>query len=279
MVLLLGAVDLGRVFYALITITNSAREAAMLASQIPTSYQAGAPCSTTNQIICAATREPQNSVVTILPADVALVCDPTCASNYGTTVTVTVTGRFDPLTPVIKAILGGDSLTFSSTSIAEVVKLPSPAAPTPTPSPTPTPTPSPTPTPTPTPTPSPTPGPTPTPSPTPGPTPTPSPTPGPTPTPTPTPNPCDPPVGGFTYSQANKNSPVVFVSTSTPTTGACAINYWRWEFGDGTIDAGNLSTASHDYGNKNRGQWFQVTLSVTSPGGTVSHWILILTKS
>jgi hypothetical protein len=71
----------------------------------------------------------------------------------------------------------------------------------------------------------------------------------------------------------------VFVSTSTPTTGACAINYWRWEFGDGTIDAGNLSTASHDYGNKNRGEWFQVTLSVTSPGGTVSHWILILTKS
>jgi PKD repeat protein len=86
-------------------------------------------------------------------------------------------------------------------------------------------------------------------------------------------------VAGFTYSQANKNSPVIFNSTSTPTSGSCAISYWRWEFGDGTIDAGNLSTASHDYGNKHRGESFTVTLSVTNPGGTVTHWIIIVTKS
>jgi hypothetical protein len=71
---------------------------------------------------------------------------------------------------------------------------------------------------------------------------------------------------------------VVFVSTSTPTTGACAINYWRWEYGDGAIDAGNLSTASHNYGSANQGEQFLVTLSVTNPGGTVSHWIIITTK-
>ena len=263
--LLLGAVDLGRVFYALITITNSAREAAMLASQMPTSFQAGVACSLSNQVMCAATREPQNSIVTIAPADVVLTCSPSCASNYGTTVTVTVTGRFDPLTPIIKGIVGGEFLTFQSASTAEVVKLPTTGAssPTPTPSPSPTPTPAPSPTPSPTPVGSP--------------TPTPSPTPGPTPTPTPTP--CAPPVAGFTYSQADKNAPVVFVSTSTSTSGPCAIGYWRWEYGDGEINAGNLSTATHDYGNKNRGKWFLVTLSVTNPGGTVSHWILVLTKS
>ena len=91
--LLLGAVDLGRIFYALITITNSAREAAMLASQMPTSYQAGVACSMTNQVMCAATREPQNSIVTIAPADVVLTCSPSCNSSYGTSVTVTITGR------------------------------------------------------------------------------------------------------------------------------------------------------------------------------------------
>jgi PKD repeat protein len=51
-----------------------------------------------------------------------------------------------------------------------------------------------------------------------------------------------------------------------PTTGDCAIDYWRWDFGDNSTSAGNLPTVSHDYGSANKGKTFNVTLTVTVPG-------------
>jgi Flp pilus assembly protein TadG len=89
MVLLLGAVDLGRLFYAKITVTNAAREGAMMAAKEPTSWSAGAACSSSNRIMCAALREPNGSWVTVASADVALACTPSCSKSYGTTVKVT----------------------------------------------------------------------------------------------------------------------------------------------------------------------------------------------
>jgi PKD repeat protein len=72
----------------------------------------------------------------------------------------------------------------------------------------------------------------------------------------------------FTTSQQNKNKPVNFTSTSSPTTGPCAISFWRWDFGDGSTSAGAVPTASHDYGSANSGSTYNVTLTVTYPDGT-----------
>ena len=165
----LATLDLGRLFYASITLTNAAREAAFQASQTPSSYQAGQPCpadaivDTSNLVICRAILEAKSSFVEVSPAGVAMTCDPPgCVRAIGNTVSVTVSGQFVLLTPMLAPFVGG-SQTFdlSSTATAQLESLPT--APTPVPTPTPTPTPSPTPTPTPAPSPTPTPTPSPTP--------------------------------------------------------------------------------------------------------------------
>ncbi len=251
MMLLLGAVDLGRFYAARITVTNAAREGAAAAAEAPGS---------SSEIIAAATRESQGSFVTVLGSDVAISCQPSCTKTYGTRVTVTVTGRFQVLTPIMWVFTGGSNVTFASGATADVVVVPAAAGVPPSPSPSPTPSPSPSPTPTP------------------APSQTPSPTPTPTPTPTPAPT-CAPPTVAFTTSQQNKNWPVAFVSIATPTSGTCAISYWRWDYGDGTTDAGNLPTTSHDYGSANKGRTFNVLLTVTTPAGTFSYVAAVTTKS
>jgi hypothetical protein len=82
----------------------------------------------------------------------------------------------------------------------------------------------------------------------------------------------------FTYSQQNKNKPVDFNGTaSTPTSGACQITFWRWEYGDGATDAGNFPTASHSYACK--GCTYTVILTVTTPYGSVSYSRSVTTQS
>ena len=61
---------------------------------------------------------------------------------------------------------------------------------------------------------------------------------------------------------------MVFTSASTPTSGDCAITYWRWEFGDGQTDAGNVPTTSHTY--PSQGASYTATLTVTNPGGVLT---------
>ena len=255
LMLLLATVDLGRLFYSQITITNAAREAAIQASQDPTSYTHGTCNATTSKVVCAAVNEARNSFVTVAPADVTLSCTPSCTKAYGNVATVTVTGHFSLLTPLMSAFTGGSNVSLGSTAKANVIVVPAVAGASATPTPTPTPTPAPTP----------------------GPTPVPSPTPAPTPTPTP----CAPAFASFTYSQDKKNDPIVFTSMSTPTSGACAINYWRWDFGDNSTSAGNLPTVSHDYGAPHRGETFTVALTVTVPGSpsvTTTTYFNVTTK-
>jgi Flp pilus assembly protein TadG len=252
LLLLLGAVDLGRLFYARITVANSAREGAMMAAKAPASWSSESGCSTANKVMCAALRESNGSWVTVAPADVALSCGYSCTTTYGSTVRVTVTGHFSLLTPLLWPFTGGPNVTFQESAEADVIVLPAQAgfatsAPSPTPAPTVAPTPTPVPTPTPT-----------------G---SPAPTPVPTPTPTPVPT-CQPPTVGFATSQYHKNDPVKFTSQANPMTGACAITYYRWDYGDGTTAAGNLPAPQHDYGKANEGLSFFVTLTVTTPSGT-----------
>ena len=249
LVLLLGAVDLGRLFYAQITVTNAAREGAMVAAITPGSFSAGAACdATSNAVTCAATREGQGGFVTVTAADVAMTCNPSCARTYGNTVTVTVTGHFQLLTPLMWIFTGGPNVTFDTAATADIIVTPAAAGvpPTPTPSPSPTPTP--------------------TPDPSASSSPSASPSASPTPTPSPT---CSPPFVGFTVSVSGNSHRATFTSTSSPTTGGCQVSYYRWDFGDGEIAAGNDVTSTvHRYAN---GGSYTVTLTVTTPGGTFSY--------
>ena len=160
--LLLGALDLGRVFYSNITITSAAKEAALRAST-------GA-----SDAAAAAVNESRGGFVTVTSANVTTAYSNStdhCSSSttFGSTVTVTVSAPFQAITPYVGAVLGGQTVTLHSQATAHCVVLPVAAVASATPTPAPTPTPGATPTPTP------------------GSTPTPTPTPMPTPTPTPTP--------------------------------------------------------------------------------------------
>ena len=144
-----GTLDLGRVFYAQISLANAAREGAFQAARTPASFQAGQPCNTaTNLVVCRVLLESKDSFVAVQPADVAMACTPSaCTKAVWNTVKVTVHGSFVLLTPLLSSLLGGQTLTLSGEATAQLDVFT--AAPTPTPSPTPIPTPIPTATPTP----------------------------------------------------------------------------------------------------------------------------------
>ena len=71
-VLFLATLDLGRLYYSTITVTNAAREAALEATVNPSSYIAGTCDPVTSSIVCAAVNEARNSWVVVAPADVSL---------------------------------------------------------------------------------------------------------------------------------------------------------------------------------------------------------------
>ena len=254
MVILSAAIDLGRLAYARVSIANVAREAAFQAASTPTSYQAGQPCSTSdpdaNLVICRAILESTGSVVTVSPSDITMTCSPSCTEAMGNTVTVTATGQFQLLTPLMAVFFGGQTITFSSTSTGQIEALPaSPtAAPTATPTASPTSTPSPTP----------------------------------SPTPTPTPITCALPSAGFTYtkSPASNKSPVTVTVTDTSTAGAgCGITQWAWSWGDGVTTYGQTQSPHvyYNYGPGNK--TFILSLTVTnSAGSNTSGTVSILVK-
>ncbi len=135
-----GAIDLGRVFYSQITVNDAAREGALEASRNPASYLANTDCTaankTFNRVMCRALNEARGGFVTVSPTDVVRSCStatcPPATPALGDTVSIKVTGHFTLITPIIGAILGGQSLTFSSTASAQLFASPidpPPAAP------------------------------------------------------------------------------------------------------------------------------------------------------
>ena len=128
LVILSAAVDLGRLAYARVTIANVAREASFQAAQTPTSYLAGQPCTSgnesANKVICRAILESTGSVVTVTPADITMTCTPDCGDTMGNTVTVTATGRFSLVTPVMGVFFGGQTITFSSSATNQISAIP-----------------------------------------------------------------------------------------------------------------------------------------------------------
>ena len=270
MLLVASTLDLGRMFYSQITISNAAREGAYEAAYQPGSFIANAPChKINNRVMCRVLSEAKGSFVEVQKADVTLACSPSCAKAIGNTVTVTVLGHFTLLTPIMAPFLGGNDVTLTSTASAQIITDPpiAVAAPTATPTGTPTPTPAPTATPTPAPT-----G---------GPTATPTAT----PTAAPTPVPCFPPTALFTVSPSGgfKNT-TVFAFTDQSINmpvGSCG-TVWSWNFGDGAGN-GNGAGTSNDrnptyvYKKHSNSPGFTVTLAVSNSAGSssVTHVIRV----
>ncbi|MGK2851942.1 MAG: PKD domain-containing protein [Candidatus Limnocylindrales bacterium] len=121
MLLFLAAVvDLGRVFYATISLNNAAREGAFQAAQTPDSYQSGQACNTaTNLVVCRVQLESKDSSVSIAPSDISLSCGtPGCPEQAGSTVTVAVQGQFQLITPLLSMIFGGQTIPMSAQATA-----------------------------------------------------------------------------------------------------------------------------------------------------------------
>lgn len=251
LLLVAAALDLGRLFYSRITVANAAREGAIEAALNPASFSSGAACNAaTNRVMCRVVNETQSSFVTVAPADVSLSCNPAgCATGIGSSVTVTVTGHFRLITPILAVFTGGQDITFRSSAIAQINTPPvvtsGGTGATPTPATTPAPTLPP------------------------GATPTPTPFATATPAATATPF-CSVPVASFTWKNpANKKIDFTDTSTNMSTPG-CA-NVWSWNFGDG---AGTSAQQNPTY-TYQTGSQRDVTLTVSNAAGSSSVTIRV----
>jgi Flp pilus assembly protein TadG len=254
LMLLLAAGDLARVFNVQVTIASAARAGALEAAAHPTSFQAGQPCSAlVNRVMCAVLTEANGSFATVTPADVSLTCSPDpCSEALGSTVTVTVQGHLSWITPIIAAVVSGQT-SFHATATAQISVPPTigaipSGAPTPTPSPTPVPTAAPTP------------------GPTPDPSAAPTPTPSPTPTPAPTPV-CFPPSADFSISPTSgKKKKTTFQFTDLSTTTPECFLTWSWNFGDGggASSTSTVQNPTHVYQAQGT---YTVSLVASSIGG------------
>ncbi len=112
MFILAGMLDLGRVYYAYVTITNAAREGASYGASNPT--QVGSDCTTTGTIKFVTCQEAAGSNFQIQPSNVTVTESPDASS--GSTVTVTVSVPFQLITGEIVS-LGQIQLRSSATYV------------------------------------------------------------------------------------------------------------------------------------------------------------------
>ena len=247
-ILLAAALDLGRLFYSTITVTNSAREGAIEAAFDPASFQAGQPCNkSSNRVICRAVNEAVGSFVTVVPADVSLTCDPSCTPAIGNKVKVTVVGHFSLITPLLSVFTGGQNVTLTSTASAQIITAPilgSPSTPAPTASPSE--------------------------SITPGPSASASTSPAPVSSPE-----CFPPVvsvtvsptSGFRYKNpAKPGTRFQFTASATNMSEPLCNPIWSWNFGDGA-GTSSLISPQYVYLAANTSPGFTVTVTASNDGG------------
>lgn len=127
LLLMLTAIDLGRLLYSQITITNAAKEAALVASQGGT-YQANQPCSDTNTVMCGALTEARGGFVEVDQARVTLT-PATCVKDAmyppggPPNVSVEVTAPFRMVTPIIDAFVASN-LVLHATAEAQCLVVP-----------------------------------------------------------------------------------------------------------------------------------------------------------
>jgi PKD repeat protein len=131
LLLMVGALDLGRVFYSQITINDAAREGALEGARNPTSFLAGTPCTSANKdanrIMCRALNEAKGGFVTVAPADISVACSTgTCPATpgLGQTISVAVTGHMTLLTPFLGSIFGSQDLALGANATAQLNSAP-----------------------------------------------------------------------------------------------------------------------------------------------------------
>ena len=126
LILLAGALDLGRVFYANISLDGAAREGALQAARTPDSFIDAADCDQDgNLVVCRVQMETRGSMTEVSPGDIELACSVSgCPAQAGSTVTVTVRGTFRLLTPLLAAVFGGTDLPITSSATAQIEYLP-----------------------------------------------------------------------------------------------------------------------------------------------------------
>lgn len=157
LVIFATVLDLGRAFYAHITVENAARAGALQAAKTPDSFSTGACNYTSNKIGCAVQNESRGSMVTIAGNQVAATCETMGGATVGCTPQpvsgirsrVTVNSSFSLLTPILSVFFGGQTVGLQATVAADQEFLPAVANNTPiatatVPAPTDTPTPGPT---------------------------------------------------------------------------------------------------------------------------------------
>jgi PKD repeat protein len=122
LIFLATVLDLGRIYYANISLLNAAREGAFQASKTPGSYQAGQPCNTdTNLIVCRVQLESKGSMVEIAATDIGVACSKTgCPVEADSTVRVEVSGQFQLITPILGFIFGGQTIDMESSATQQI---------------------------------------------------------------------------------------------------------------------------------------------------------------
>jgi PKD repeat protein len=126
LVFLATVLDLGRIYYANISLLNAAREGAFQASKTPGSYQAGQPCNTnTNLIVCRVQLESKGSMVEIAATDINVACAKAgCPVEADSTVRVEVSGQFQLITPILGFIFGGQTIDMESSATQQIEYFP-----------------------------------------------------------------------------------------------------------------------------------------------------------
>lgn len=132
LVFVAACLDLGRVFYANISLNNAAREGAMAAAQQPTSFVANGACDpVTNMVTCRVQLESKDSMIEVADSDVGVACSVAgCPELPGSFVTVEVRGSFRLITPLLSFVFGGQTLNLTSSATAQIEYLPDPNSPT-----------------------------------------------------------------------------------------------------------------------------------------------------
>jgi PKD repeat protein len=138
MLFVAAVLDLGRVFYANITLTSVAREGAFAAAGPGGTFQPGQSCDPiSNSVVCRVQLESKNSMVSVKPADVTMTCAiPGCPKIANSMVTVGVSGDFRLITPLLAGLFGGQTIKVESTATAQMQYLPDPTLPEAPPGPT-----------------------------------------------------------------------------------------------------------------------------------------------
>lgn len=243
LVLLVFAIDFGRVFFGWVGLQNAARIGANYAASHPDAWtspdnpnKAGQRDEFIAQI--EADARSINCVLGASPTPEFLPAAGADRGEMGSHAKVTLECEFDLIAGAIGGALLGDPLRIDATAIfpvrsGAVANLPTPV---PTPSPTPSPTPIPTPTPT------------------------------PTPTPVPTPVTCEAPVAAFSGTPTTGPAPLEVTFSDESIAQGCPITSWSWSFGDGSPDS-TLQNPVHTYSTAGT---FDVTLTVTSTAGPMS---------